>query len=55
MEDALSEGERRWITQGMDALGRLLVVVYSWRGDSIRLISARAATARERKQYEAEA
>jgi len=30
-----------------DALGRLLVVVYTWRGESVRLISARIATARE--------
>ena len=53
MEDDLSESERRWITQGMDALGRVLLVACSWRGDSIRLIPARLATARERKQYEA--
>jgi len=37
---------------GMDALGRVLVVVYTWREDSPRLISARKATARERRQYE---
>jgi hypothetical protein len=28
----------------IDALGRLAVVVYTWREDNIRLISARAAT-----------
>jgi uncharacterized DUF497 family protein len=39
--------EERWITLGMDALGRLLVVVYTWRGERIRLISARSATPRE--------
>ena len=44
--------EERFITLGMDALGRLLVVVYSWRGDRIRIISARRATQRERTQYE---
>ena len=47
-----SEGEERWITLGRDALGRLLVVVYTWRGESVRLISARLATARETTQYE---
>jgi uncharacterized DUF497 family protein len=44
--------EERWITLGRDALGRLLVVVYTWRGESVRLISARLATARETTQYE---
>ncbi len=45
--------EERFVTIGTDALGRLLVVVYTWRGqDVIRIISARKATARERRQYE---
>jgi hypothetical protein len=44
--------EERFVTLGMDALGRLLVVVYTWRGETVRLISARKATAPERKQYE---
>ena len=45
------EGER-FVTLGMDALGRLLVVVYEWRDDDVRLISARRATRAERRQYE---
>ncbi len=45
--------ERRFVSLGMDALGRLLVVVVTWRGDVARLISARKATRRERAQYEA--
>ena len=45
-------GEERFLTLGMDSLGRVLVVVYAWRGDDIRLISARVANARERKEYE---
>ena len=45
-------GERRFITLGIDALARILVVVYTWRGDRIRIISARKATPRERFQYE---
>jgi len=44
--------EERFITIGLDALGRLLVVVYAWRGQKIRLISARLATRQERRQYE---
>jgi hypothetical protein len=38
------EDEERWITVGMDALARVVVVVYTWRGNQIRLISARPAT-----------
>lgn len=44
--------EERFVTVGMDALGRILVVVYTWRGESIRIISAWKATNRERKQYD---
>jgi uncharacterized protein len=44
--------EERLITIGMDALGRVIVVVYTWRGKEIRLISARPATRQERRQYE---
>jgi len=44
--------EDRFVTIGMDALGRILVVVYTFRRESIRIISARKATARERNQYE---
>jgi uncharacterized DUF497 family protein len=52
IEDSTSEDEQRWVSIGMDCLGRVLVVVYTWRGDTIRLISARPATPRERQQYE---
>jgi uncharacterized DUF497 family protein len=47
-----SPGEDRSVTVGVDALGRLLVVVYTWRGEEIRVISARRATAAERRVYE---
>lgn len=52
MEDVESEGERRFITIGRDAVGRVLVVVYTHRDDDIRLISARRATATEIRTYE---
>jgi uncharacterized protein len=45
------DSEERFITIGMDALGRVLVVVYTWRGNQIRLISARKATRTEQTQY----
>jgi uncharacterized DUF497 family protein len=38
----------------MGAAGRLLVVVYTWRGENIRIISVRLAEANEREEYEAE-
>ena len=44
--------EARFITIGMDFLSRILVVVYTFRDIVIRIISARKATARERKIYE---
>ena len=46
-------GEQRFITLGMGALGRLLVVVYTWRGEDICIISARPAEAHESEEYEA--
>jgi len=45
--------EERFVTLGLDALGRLLVVCWTPRGkDTIRLISARRATRTESHQYE---
>ena len=44
-------GETRMLTLGRDAMGRVLVVAYTSRGDRIRLISARRATPSERRQY----
>jgi len=46
------ETEERFVTIGRDTLGQILVVVYTWRGESIRMVSARKATARERTTYE---
>lgn len=45
-------GEQRLVTIGMSAEGGILVVVYTWRGDRARLISAREATPKERRSYE---
>ena len=53
-DDESDADEQRFVTMGMGAIGRLLVVVYSWRGDNIRVISARPAESHEREQYEAE-
>lgn len=44
--------ERRLITVGYSAQGRLLVVCHVERGGGVRLISARRATPHERKRHE---
>jgi len=46
--------EQRWVTMGLDPLGRVLVVCWSSRDDDIRIISARPATRREVRQYQKE-
>ncbi len=47
-----SIGEARFVTIGYSNLQRLLVVCHTEREQSVRLISARLATRRERKTYE---
>jgi len=47
-----SYDEHRYIILGASNQGRLLTVSYTERGDNIRLISAREATAAERRAYE---
>lgn len=47
-----SVGELRLITVGKSSSGELLVVSHSENGAEIRIISARLATAHERKKYE---
>lgn len=44
--------EERYVTIGMNALGQILVVIYTWRNESIRIISARKATSAEHKEYD---
>jgi uncharacterized DUF497 family protein len=47
-----SEEEERFVEIGMSDSRRVLVVGYTERGQRIRLINARKASTRERKQYE---
>jgi uncharacterized protein len=47
-----SEDEERYLIVGESNRGRLLIVSYTERGDSIRLISAREVTRTEREAYE---
>jgi uncharacterized DUF497 family protein len=53
IEDPLhSAEEERFVTIGLSLRHRILVVVHTDRGENVRIISARAATRRERKTYE---
>jgi uncharacterized DUF497 family protein len=54
VDDESDQSEQRFITVGMGAAGRLLVVAYTWRGENIRIISARPAENHEREEYEAD-
>ena len=53
IEDPDAFGEPRYVTLGRDALGRLLVVVYSQRAGRTRVISARKASRGECEAYHA--
>lgn len=44
--------EERFVSIGADTLGRILVLVYTVRHDGARIISARRATAHERRTYQ---
>lgn len=51
IEDPDSKGEHRWVLIGMNEAGRLITVVYAYRDDAFRIISARKSTRREARQY----
>lgn len=52
LEEQSVSDEQRLVTLGADAIGRIVVLVYSELQDGIRIISARKATPSERRQYE---
>ncbi len=51
-DDASDPIERRFVSIGTGAKGRVLVVAYSWRRTNIRIISVRRAETHERAEYE---
>lgn len=53
IEDPDPIGEQRFVSLGMDALGRVLVVVHTQREERTRVISARKASRGESEQYHA--
>jgi hypothetical protein len=44
--------EDRYVDMGCSSMGRVLVVVYTERGQNIRIISCRKAEPNERRKYE---
>ena len=52
IKEQIAEGEQRFMTIGVDFLGHVIVVVYTYRGEDVRIISARPATRAERNVYE---
>lgn len=47
-----SDDEDRYITMGLSATGRLLIVAHTDRDQKVRIISARQASRAERRDYE---
>jgi uncharacterized DUF497 family protein len=47
-----SSSEDRYLTFGLSMTGAAVVVAHTSRGDTIRIISARRITSRERRHYE---
>lgn len=52
VDDESDPNEQRFVSIGMGVKDRILVVVYCYRGDNIRIISVRRAETHERVQYE---
>ena len=53
-DDESDPDEQRFVTLGMEIKGSILVVVYCYSGENIRIVSARTAGRPEREQYEAQ-
>ena len=51
-DDESDPNEQRFVTLGVGIKGRVLVVVYCYRGENLRIISARTAGRLERENYE---
>lgn len=52
IEDDTAEGEQRFVSIGMNSFGALMIVVYTYRSEEVRLISVRKAEPKERRAYE---
>lgn len=52
VDEAHSEHEERYVLTGLSVRQRLVVVAHTERGETVRIISARLATPREKRAYE---
>ena len=52
VEDSSSEGEQRFVSIGMNTLGQLRIVVYTYRDEGVRIISVRKPEPTEVRAYE---
>jgi uncharacterized DUF497 family protein len=52
VEDVTAEGEQRWRTVGSSSFGELMIVVWTHRGQNIRVISVRRPDPQERHACE---
>ncbi len=52
ISDPDSESEERFVSVGVDDRGRVLVTIFTYREDAIRIVSSRRASKQERKIYE---
>lgn len=51
-DDTDAEGEQRFVSLGMGGKGRILVAVWTLRGERIRIISGWKASQLQRRRYE---
>ena len=51
-DPAHSDNEDRYITIGYSTKGNILFIAHTYRGDDVRIISARKATRKEKRYYE---
>ena len=54
VDDESDSDEQRFVTLGMGLKWRVLVIVYCYNGENIRIVSARTAERPERERYEAQ-
>lgn len=52
IEDPRATGEQRFVSIGMNVFGDLRVVVFTYRGRGVRLISVRKPEPKEARAYE---
>jgi hypothetical protein len=52
IEDTAAEGEHRFVTIGTNLFGHLRVIVYTYRGEAVRIISVRKPEPKEARAYE---